>query len=71
MDAFELTSQGPKTAAVWTEAFPVRAYEADVNGTLSIAHLCNYLQEAAGNHARSLGVSVEQLQELDLTWMLV
>lgn len=48
----------------------MRAYEADVNGALSMAHLCNYLQEAAGNHARSLGVSVEQLQKLDLTWML-
>lgn len=70
MESFELSSPGSKTAAVWTEAFPVRAYEADVNGTLSMAHLCNYLQEAAGNHARSLGVSVEQLQSLDLTWML-
>lgn len=32
--------------------------------------ICNYLQEAASNHARALGVSVEQLEESNTTWVL-
>ncbi len=55
---------------IWTEVFTVRAFEAGPAGTLTIQSLCNYLQEAAGNHAHALGVSVDQLQVKKLTWML-
>ena len=55
---------------VWTERFRVRSYEADARGIATPASVCNYFQEAAGNHAFSLKVSVEQLQERNLTWML-
>lgn len=59
------------TARVWHESFHIRAYEIDPSGHLSIQALCDYLQEAAGNHAGNLGVSVEQLlAERNLTWVL-
>lgn len=54
----------------WTESFRVRTYESDANGLVYPAALCGYLQEAAGNHARSLGVSIEQMNAQGLTWML-
>jgi|SRR5690554_3172873 medium-chain acyl-[acyl-carrier-protein] hydrolase len=54
----------------WKEQFTVRSYEADVTGRASILTLCNYLQEAASNHAYALRLSVEQLAELRLIWML-
>lgn len=55
---------------VWKESYRVRAYETDPTGRASIVSLCNYLQEAAANHARELGVSVEQLQKQNRTWVL-
>ena len=42
----------------------------DVTGHLGILHLFNYFQEAAGNHARALGVGIEDLHQKQLTWML-
>lgn len=55
---------------VWKEVFRVRSYETDPQAHASIPALCNYLQEAAGNHARDLGVSVERLADENLTWVL-
>jgi acyl-ACP thioesterase len=55
---------------VWTESFTVRVFETGANGTLAVRGLCDFLQEAAGNHARALGVSVEELLRKDLTWVL-
>lgn len=58
------------TSPVWIETFRVRSYEADPVGTASIQSICNYLQEAASNHAAELGVSIEHLSEENLIWML-
>jgi len=55
---------------VWRETFPVRLIEIDAHGTLSVGALCDYLQEAAGNHAGSLGLSVWDLRARNLTWVL-
>ena len=55
---------------VWSETFRVRSYETDPGGDASIQTLCNYLQEAAGNHAGKLGVAVDQLTRRNLTWVL-
>jgi len=52
------------------EAFIVRAYEVDAKGKASVPTICNYLQEAAGNHATKLGVAVDQLFKLNMTWVL-
>jgi len=54
----------------WQEAFPVRLIEIDAHGTLSVGALCDYLQEAAENHAGALGFSVWDLRERHLTWVL-
>jgi len=55
---------------VWTEVFTVRVFETDANGTLAVRSFCDYLQEAAGNHVRKLGVSVDQLLATGRTWVL-
>ncbi len=55
---------------VWTGEFPVHLYETDGWGSLAVGSLCDYLQEAAGNHAGVFGVSVSQLMERSLTWVL-
>ncbi len=53
-----------------TELYPIRSYEVDARGRLTIPALCNYLQESAGLHARQLGVSVDQLRREGMTWFL-
>jgi medium-chain acyl-[acyl-carrier-protein] hydrolase len=55
---------------LWSEQFTVRVYETDANGTLAVRSLCDFLQEAAGNHARTYGVSVDQLLDRGMTWIL-
>ena len=55
---------------IWHEPFTVRAYEMDAAGCASPAALCDYLQEAAGNHARHLGFDIAALQLHGHTWML-
>lgn len=59
-----------KLPLLWREEFKVRAYEVDPRGRLTVQSLFNYMQEAAGNHAAELGVSVEQLFRDNLTWVL-
>jgi acyl-ACP thioesterase len=60
----------PPKDHTWTDTFTVRVFETSANGTLAIRSLCDFLQEAAGNHARVLGVSVEDLLQRRLTWVL-
>jgi len=43
----------------------------DARGRLSVISICNFLQDAAGCHAHALGVSIDQLHPLHLTWVLV
>ena len=52
------------------ETFTVRSYESGVTNHVSLATLCNYMQEAAGLNAASLGWGIRKLQEDGLTWML-
>ena len=55
---------------VWSEPFTVHTYEVDAGGRASIQSLCSFLQEAAGRNADALGVTVPQLMEHGLTWVL-
>lgn len=55
---------------LWREQYLVRTYELDLRGSVSVRGVCNYLQDAAGNHAQALGVAVEQLQKHKVTWVL-
>jgi medium-chain acyl-[acyl-carrier-protein] hydrolase len=56
---------------LWQDVYPVRSYDVDARGRLSVAAICNFLQDAAGCHAQALGVSIDQLRPLNLTWVLV
>lgn len=55
---------------VWSEDVRVRAFEVGPNGVAGMPALCNWLQEAAGNHAAALTWGVENLQEQSRTWVL-
>lgn len=59
-----------KKAEVWNEEFKVRAYEVHNDGYTNIATICNYLQEAAGNHASELGLAIDHMEEHNWTWVL-
>ena len=52
------------------EKFAVRSYESGVANHVSLAALCNYMQEAAGLHADKMGWGIRKLQDGGLTWML-
>lgn len=56
--------------AKWTGDYQVHSYEIGPDGHVRIQKVCNYLQDAAGCHARELGVSVDQLLPKGLTWVL-
>ncbi len=59
-----------KSPWVWDQHFEVRAYEVDLRGRLATGALCDWLQEAAGQHARALGWAMEELPQRGLTWVL-
>lgn len=58
------------SSGIWTEDHVVRSYEVDPCGRLSVVSFCNYMQEAASNHAHALGVSIHQLVHQNVTWVL-
>ena len=55
---------------LFEQTFTVRYYELDHTGLVRPVALLNYLQDAAGDHARRLGVSVADLRQRGLTWVL-
>ena len=55
---------------VWTESFRVRAYEVGPDERASVLTLCDYVQEAAGEHARAAGVEDFALANGPGTWVL-
>ncbi|WP_298436092.1 acyl-ACP thioesterase domain-containing protein [Geobacter sp.] len=55
---------------IYEKTFQIRSYEVDMAGRVRPTALLNYLQEAAGDHARLLGVAVRDLIPRGLTWVL-
>lgn len=55
---------------VYEADYVVRSYEIDPNGRVRPLTLFNYLQDAAGEHAARLGVSVRDLFKRNMTWVL-
>ena len=53
-----------------TYLFQIRASEVDPLGRVTMASVCNYLQEAAGLHAQALNVASPQLHAQGITWVL-
>jgi medium-chain acyl-[acyl-carrier-protein] hydrolase len=58
-----------QSVGIWAEDHLVRAYEVDCRGSLSAVSLCNFMQEAAANHALALGVSIHQILPQNITWI--
>ncbi|PTN37674.1 acyl-[acyl-carrier-protein] thioesterase [Desulfonatronum sp. SC1] len=56
--------------SVWTESFRVRTSEADMFGLARLDALFGCFQEAAGHHARDLGVGREHLDAQGCFWVL-
>jgi acyl-ACP thioesterase len=52
------------------ESFTIYAFQGDASGGASVRSLCEYMQEAAGNHAAHLGFSVDTLQREGVAWVL-
>jgi medium-chain acyl-[acyl-carrier-protein] hydrolase len=55
---------------IYEKTFAIRSYEVDEHGLVRPTAILNYLQEAAGDHAKLLGVSVRDLMPHGLTWVL-
>jgi len=55
---------------VLRKEFAVHTYETDARGLAKTVSLLNYLQDSAGEHAASLGLSVPDLVRRGLTWVL-
>ncbi len=53
-----------------TEQFTVRRTELGTDFRVRAQAVCNYMEEAAGNHAAALGVGVEHLAADGLAWVL-
>ena len=55
---------------VYEADYIVRSYEIDTGGRVRPLTLLNYMQDAAGEHAARLGLSVLDLFKRNLTWVL-
>jgi medium-chain acyl-[acyl-carrier-protein] hydrolase len=55
---------------VFQKEFAVHTYETDARGSAKLVTLLNYLQDSAGEHAGSLGLSVLDLFKRNMTWVL-
>lgn len=52
------------------EWFTVYTFQGDEADTATVQGLCEYMQEAAGNHAAALGLSIERLRGEGVAWVL-
>jgi acyl-ACP thioesterase len=55
---------------LFEKEFPIRYHELDSQGLLRPVTLLNLVQDAGGMHAALLGVSVKDLRQRGLTWVL-
>jgi acyl-ACP thioesterase len=55
---------------VFEKEFRIRSSELDLGRKLRFTALLDYLQDAAGSHARQLGVAVTDLLPRNLTWVI-
>lgn len=58
------------TDPVYQADYVVRSYEVDTDGLIRPLTMFNYLQDAAGEHAAELKVSVPTLLKRNLTWVI-
>jgi acyl-ACP thioesterase len=58
------------TGNIFEKEYLVHHYEVDLTGRAHPVAILNYLQDAAGSHARELGVGVRDLMARNCTWVL-
>ncbi|MBG0791067.1 MAG: acyl-ACP thioesterase [Desulfovibrionaceae bacterium] len=58
------------SALVFEHAYYVRSYEPRTDGRVSIASVCNHLQDIASRHADSLGFGLKGLRQSGHYWVL-
>ena len=58
------------TELVYHKEYTVHTYETDARGLARPVALLNFLQDAAGDHAGRLGLSVVDLFKRNMTWVL-
>ncbi len=56
--------------ATWEEVFKVHAYDVDFKDRLKVSSVFNYLQDIASAHAADLHCGWEDLQKLEMFWVL-
>jgi medium-chain acyl-[acyl-carrier-protein] hydrolase len=55
---------------IFEKEFPIRYHELDSHGLIRPVTLLNLVQDAGGMHAAQLGVSVRDIRQRGLTWVL-
>lgn len=60
----------PEPDNIYKECFHVRTYETGINNQVTLPGYCNYLQEAAANHAHKLGQGSCSTSHVGFTWIL-
>ena len=55
---------------IYEASYKIRSYEIDPKGKAQLYTLLNYFQDAAGEHAAELGVSITDLFAKRMTWVL-
>jgi len=58
------------TELIYNKEYRLHTYETDARGLAKTVTLLNYLQDAAGDHAGRLGLSVLDLIKRNMTWVL-
>jgi acyl-ACP thioesterase len=59
-----------ETEMIYRKEYTVHTYETDARGLARPVALLNFLQDAAGDHAGRLGLSVVDLFKRNMTWVL-
>ena len=55
---------------LWQEKYKIRFYDVDIKGKAKIQTLCHFMQEAAWNHAESIGAGFSYFIRKNLIWVL-
>ena len=66
LDGFKLKN----TSEIWTENVKIKAHEVDFHRHATLESICRHFQEAAWNHADSLGVGYKHLKDQQKIWVL-
>jgi acyl-ACP thioesterase len=54
----------------YSDSFKIRGFHTGPDGKASIPSLCNFMNEAAGDHCVEGNITIEDLNKIGLTWML-